>query len=122
MECKNFPNCDTDFSKRIAALEAELAEAKRVTFDPAVLEDMNRLEAENAELRKDAERYRWLRDRLHSAVGGGIEVNDAALVYEECDPEDVVRLYWYPVTTVGFNEVKAATIDEAIDAAKEAQS
>jgi hypothetical protein len=52
MECKNFPNCDTDFSKRIAALEAELAEAKRVTFDPTILEDMNRLEAENAELRQ----------------------------------------------------------------------
>lgn len=48
--------------ERIAALEAELAEAKRVTFDPAVLEEMNRLEAENAELRKDAERYRWLRE------------------------------------------------------------
>lgn len=55
MECKNFPNCDTDFSRRIATLEVELAEAKRVTFDPKVLEQMNALETENAVFRKALE-------------------------------------------------------------------
>lgn len=65
----------------------------------------------------DAERYRFLRKILHSAVGSGITVNDEALVYEEPDPEGIVRLYWYPVTPVGFYQVKANTLDEAIDIA-----
>lgn len=67
--------------------------------------------------RRDAERYRWLRDTLHGAVGGGVEVNDARLVYEEPEPGEAVRVYWYPHTPVGFNHVIACTLDEAIDEA-----
>ena len=70
-----------------------------------------------AEAKKDAERYRWLRDTLTSAVGGGVQVNDAALVYEESEPGEAVQVYWYPDTPVGFYESKADSLDEAIDAA-----
>jgi hypothetical protein len=34
---------------------------------PAMFERIAKLEAENAELRKDAARYRWLRDKLLGA-------------------------------------------------------
>ena len=47
---------------RAEKAEKELAEVKRVTFDPAVLEKMNALEAELAGYKADADRYRWLRD------------------------------------------------------------
>lgn len=40
----------------IAQLEAKLENAQRVTFDPKVLEEMNRLEAENAALKEDTSR------------------------------------------------------------------
>jgi hypothetical protein len=69
------------------------------------------------EEQKDAARYRFLRDLLHKSVGAGVEVNDERLVYEEPKPGEEVRLYWYPDTPVGFYESKAATLDEAIDAA-----
>lgn len=76
------------------------------------------LERQNAELRADAERYRWLRDTLHKAVGGGVEVNDRKLVYEEAAPGEEVRVYWYPDTPVGFYQSHGATLDAAIDAAR----
>jgi hypothetical protein len=44
--------------ERIAELEAELAEAKRVTFDQAVLERMNALEAELSAANERAE-FGW---------------------------------------------------------------
>ena len=75
------------------------------------------LDSQLAEAKKDAERYRWLRDTLTSAVGGGVRVNDAALVYEESEPCEAVQVYWYPDTPVGFYESKADSLDEAIDAA-----
>lgn len=65
---------------------------------------------------KDAARYRWLRKTLHEAVGGGIEVNDRRLVYEESEPGEAVLVYWYPATPVGRYELKADTLDSAIDA------
>ena len=74
-------------------------------------------EARLAEYRNDAERYRWLRETLHKAVGSGVEVNDRRLVYEEVEPGEAVRIYWYPDTPVGFYESKADTLDDAIDAA-----
>lgn len=64
---------------------------------------------------------RWLRDTLHGAVGGGIEVNDDRLVYQEAEPGEEVRVFWYPVTPVGFYDSKASTLDEAIDRARDAQ-
>ena len=70
---------------------------------------------------KDAARYRWLHDTFSKAVGGGIEVNDARLVYEEPEPGRAVRLYWYPHTPVGFNESAADTLDEAVDGAMPSQ-
>lgn len=73
------------------------------------------------ELELDAKRYRWLRDTMTIAVGGGVEVNDQKLVYEEVPAGEAVRLYWYPDTPVGFHEVKADTLDAAIDAAMEAK-
>lgn len=70
------------------------------------------------EMERDAARYRWLRDTLTAAVGGGIEVNDDALVYQEAEPGKEVRVYWYPDTPVGFYEAHGSTIDNAIDAAR----
>jgi hypothetical protein len=57
-----------------------------------------------------------------SAVGGGVEVNDARLSYETPTPGEEVRLYWYPVTPVGFYQVHGSTLDEAIDAGIAAES
>ena len=65
---------------------------------------------------RDAARYRWLRDTLHGAkAGGGIEVNDALQVYEDPIPGEEVRIYWYLHTPVGFHQITASTLDEAID-------
>jgi len=69
----------------------------------------------------DARRYQGLREIFQKSVGAGIEVNDQALVYEPVEPGEAVRLYWYPVTPVGFYESKADTLDEAVDAALASQ-
>lgn len=70
---------------------------------------------------KDARRYAFLRDMLHGAVGGRVEVNDERLVYETPEPGREVRIAWYPDTPVGFYEAFGATLDEAIDAMMEGQ-
>lgn len=113
---------------RIAELEARSAEPV-VWFGPNNYCTMNREIAERFNLRsayaapvadsamaKDAERYRWLRDTLHGAkAGGGVEVNDALQVYQETVPGEEVRIYWYLHTPVGFHEITAGTLDEAVD-------
>jgi hypothetical protein len=76
----------------------------------------------DADLKRDAERYRWLRDTLHKAVGSGIEVNYLRLCYEEPEPGKEVRIYWYPDTPIGFYESHGETLDAAIDAAMPAAS
>lgn len=69
---------------------------------------------------KDAKRYQFLSKVLTLArAGGGIEVNDKRQIYEEPVPGEEVRLYWYPITPVGFQEYKGRTIDEVVDAAME---
>ena len=96
-------------------------------------------------LRKDAERFRWLRDSQACALH--IEHNDHHTVYESAEakirwqendpkadyfgdvPEDekkkmieadsIWTVHIYPNTPVGFNVYHAATLDAAIDAAKE---
>ena len=75
------------------------------------------LESQLAEEKKDAERYRWLRRTLENSVGGGVEVNDQKLVYEQPEEGEAVRVYWYPDTPIGFYESKSDTLDEAVDAA-----
>lgn len=53
-----------------------LAEIERLEFEPAkhARRLIEQLKAENEDLRKDAERYRWLRDKAHTAdwefIGG----------------------------------------------------
>lgn len=74
-------------------------------------------DAQTADDARDAARYRWLRNTLTNSVGGGVEVNDDALVYQKSEPGEEVRVYWYPDTPVGFYEVHGSTIDAAIDAA-----
>lgn len=96
---------------------ADIAEPRPVTYTKEGARDLS-AELRAAELEKDALRYRWLRDTMQSSVGGGIEVNDAKLVYEEAPAGEEVRVYWYPNTPVGFNQVLAATLDAAIDAAR----
>ncbi len=75
------------------------------------------IKAENESLKSDAERYWWLRDVMSKSIGGGVEVNDAALVYETSEPGEEVRVYWYPNTPIGFYDSKGSTLDEAIDKA-----
>lgn len=100
--------------------------------------------AEVEALRKDAERYRWLRDSQACALH--IEHNDHHTVYESAEakirwqendpkadyfgdvPEDekkkmieadsIWTVHIYPNTPVGFNVYHAATLDAAIDAAR----
>lgn len=111
-----------DAAAELRRLHEELTESEkwrdRDEFRAANAErERDIAEAQRDALRVDAERYRWLRDTLHSAVGGGIEVNDLRLVYEEPEPGEEVRVYWYPVTPVGFNEAHGKTLDDAVDAA-----
>lgn len=69
-----------------------------------------------AALAADAARYRRLAAVLLGAkAGGGIEVNCQRQVYEQPQPGEEVRIYWYEHTPVGFEEVTAATLDEAVD-------
>lgn len=70
-----------------------------------------------SEERRDAARYRWLRATLERSVGGGVEVNDERLVYQQPEPGEEVRVFWYPDTPVGFYQCHGATLDAAIDAA-----
>ena len=48
------------------------------------------------------------------SVGGGIDINDNPLCYEDNEPEGRVRIYWYPDSPVSFFEVRADTISEAM--------
>jgi hypothetical protein len=107
-------------TKRVLELEQQLEAAKQkfagleAQYERDLGHVIDKLEA----YKIDAKRYRWLRETLHSAVGGGVEVNDQRLVYEEPEPNEEVRVYWYPSTPVGFYESKAMTLDRAIDAAR----
>lgn len=103
-------------AKAIGARECEHAILTMLDSLPTVVNDTQQLPGDGGTT-KDAARYRWLRDTFSKAVGGGIEVNDAKLVYEEPEPGRAVRLYWYPHTPVGFNESAADTLDEAVDGA-----
>lgn len=59
--------------------------------------------------------WRWLSYIFNTSVGSGVEVNDDALVYQQCDPGKRVRIYWYPNSPVGFNEVFGASFEEALE-------
>ena len=70
------------------------------------------------ELRKDAERYRWLRETLQSAKGGAyVTVNEHLSYYEKPEIGKEVKIQWYPITPIGFYLVEESTLDAAIDAA-----
>lgn len=102
--------------------------------------------AEWEELRRDAERYRWLRDNENVSLY--LTRNDHAAVYktatqamedaascgddsfDDSTPEEVQKMkddntIWslqiYPNTPIGFNLWHAATLDAAIDAARGAE-
>lgn len=80
--------------------------------------EINHLRAEQeaaAADKRDAERWRAVRDTLSGAVGAGIEVNDERLIYQEPVPGEEVRIFWYPHTPVGFCEVHGSTLDGAAD-------
>ncbi len=109
--------------RQLAALKTELREICAAIDAPAcdltltAVECIKKLKGENESLKLDAERYQWLRDVMGKSIGGGVEVNDAALVYETSEPGEEVRVYWYPDTPIGFYDSKGSTLDEAIDAA-----
>ena len=64
----------------------------------------------------DAARYRKLYAVLSASVGGSVEVNDPALVYEKSKPGEEVEIRWYPHTPIGFYQAFGKTLDEAVDA------
>lgn len=71
-------------------------------------------------LRRDAERYRLLRDTMLSAKGGAtLAVNEQLSHYETPEPGKEVSLQWYPDTPVGFYVFEASTLDGVIDAIRE---
>jgi hypothetical protein len=90
--CNHRREEDYDDLKRIAELEADYK--TRTSQLSEVTLRMRELEAENAELRKDAARYRWLRDS-ESLTAPSV---------------DLARDLHYAATT--------DSIDAAIDAAK----
>lgn len=72
-------------------------------------------------LRKDAERYRWLRDTMQSAKGSAsVTFNEESAYYEDVPEGCEVRIQWYPDTPIGFYIFEESTLDEAVDSAMEA--
>ena len=71
-------------------------------------------------LRRDAERYRWLRDTFTVAKGGAtVTFNEELGNYETPIAGTEVSLQWYPETPIGSYHVEASTLNAAIDAAME---
>ena len=69
-------------------------------------------------LRRDAERYRWLRDTFTVAKGGAtVTFNEELGNYETPIAGTEVSLQWYPETPIGSYHVEASTLNAAIDAA-----
>jgi hypothetical protein len=84
-------------------------------------DEMNKLEAQLERDARDAARYRWLCATMQSAKGSAhLVVNEEAAYYDEIPEGAEVRLQWYPDTPIGFYIFEAGTIDEAIDAAMNA--
>lgn len=100
---------------QVSSLKAELREICDAINDPAcdltltTVECIKKLKAENESLRKDAERYRWLRDAtgetpLRPAAFGGEMYPDMRLKLD------------FP-TIVSYDAVgNVTTLDQAIDA------
>ena len=64
---------------------------------------IEQLERELAEAKKDAERYRWLRETLQSAKGGAyVTVNEHLSYYEKPEIGKEVKIQWYSITPIGF--------------------
>ena len=96
-------------------VQAARGAADRIEFDTQLIEKLRaELEAAAAD-KRDAERWRAVRDTLSGAVGAGIEVNDEHPVYQEPVPGEEVRIFWYPHTPVGFCEVHGSTLNGAAD-------
>ena len=53
--------------------------------------------------------------KLEQAVGAGVEINGEELMYQESLQGEQVRVFFYPDTPIGFYDVKATTLDEAIE-------
>ena len=77
---------DAGLRQRIAELEEQVTEIPQICrrYDKLCKGYMDRiaeLEAENERMRKDAERYRWLKENSDyvSTVVGNIEVTDEAI-------------------------------------------
>lgn len=73
---------------------------------PRYAPELRRLQAESVELRKDAERYRWLRERYTAVNFDWEESGQQAVIFTADD---------FPIATASCDE----TIDAAISAAKE---
>ena len=108
-------NSYSDLIDALTALKAELREICAAIDDPAcdltltTVECIKKLKAENESLRKDAERYRWLRDAtgetpLRPAAFGNEMYHDMRLKLD------------FP-TIVSYDAVgNVTTLDQAIDA------
>ena len=108
-------NSYSDLIDALTALKTELCEICAAIDDPAsdltltAVECIKKLKAENESLRKDAERYRWLRDAtgetpLRPAAFGGEMYPDMRLKLD------------FP-TIVSYDAVgNVTTLDQAIDA------
>lgn len=102
-------------TQQLAALKAELREICAAIDDPAsdltltTVECIKKLKADNESLRKDAERYRWLRDAT-----GETPLRPAAFG-SEMYPDMRLKLD-FP-TIVSYDAVgNVTTLDQAIDA------
>ena len=96
----------------------DLAQIEGYPFSYVDADFSRYLERELAEAKKDAERYRWLRETLQSAKGGAyVTVNEHLSYYEKPEIGKEVKIQWYPITPIGFYIVEESTLDAAIDAA-----
>ena len=103
-----------ELRNQVSSLKAELREICSAIDDPAsdltltTVECIKNLKAENESLRKDAERYRWLRDATGEAL-----LRPAAFG-SEMYPD--MRLKFDFPTIVSYDAVgNVTTLDQAID-------
>ena len=143
MNTKNLLALVAGWRELTGSRDASMLTAHRSTFDRCADElapIATALCAEVDDLRKDAERYRWLRDNAAHSFTVSRDDHKASYMpadeYMECSDgyyagidnaeretmaatNTIWTVHIYPNTPVGFNVYHAATLDAAIDAAKE---
>ena len=98
------------YKKRIAELEAENERLQKLSA--ARMRHVDSLASELADVKPDAERYRWLRDNPE---------HESLPYYEDCKWHFPYQIYGHGGTGGGVALRSFDTLDEAIDVAMEGE-